>query len=268
IADVYNPLLEQRADGQCLTQFMGWVNDQVWWLPSTDTLERMMVVAGFESVEERSRFILNARRADAIHKVTLAGAVPGARGQGVAVNPGRTAVAEAGPGAASLPQLKREIQVGLKSSTIVFRLPEATADRITRSALYRRMVRPSARWLRGRLHRQAARSRPAGQGPPPRLPAVPPAPAVITPDLRATIERVIAIDWQQVIDLGQGIATPGRVDERRQPVFGGLPASLDGQRCLELGGGDGFWAFEMARRGAKEVVALDWRPTCGNRGFR
>src|SRR5207244_460957 len=186
IADVYNPLLEQRADGQCLTQFMGWVNDQVWWLPSTDTLERMMVVAGFESVEERSRFILNARRADAIHKVTLAGTVPGARGQGAAVNPGRTTVDEAGPGPASLSRLKREVQVSLKSSTIVFRLPEATADRITRSAVYRRMVRPSARWLRGRLHRQAARSRPAGQGPPPRLPAVPPAPAVITSDLRAT----------------------------------------------------------------------------------
>lgn len=37
----------------------------------------------------------------------------------------------------------------------------------------------------------------------------------------------------------------------------GLPARLDGLRCLDVGTWDGYWAFEMERRGAAEVVALD-----------
>lgn len=35
------------------------------------------------------------------------------------------------------------------------------------------------------------------------------------------------------------------------------PASLAGLRCLDVGTMDGFWAFEMERRGAAEVVAID-----------
>jgi tRNA (mo5U34)-methyltransferase len=35
------------------------------------------------------------------------------------------------------------------------------------------------------------------------------------------------------------------------------PPSLAGLRCLDVGTMDGFWAFEMARRGAAEVVATD-----------
>ena len=36
-----------------------------------------------------------------------------------------------------------------------------------------------------------------------------------------------------------------------------LPASLEGKRCLDVGTSSGFWAFEMERRGAAEVVAVD-----------
>lgn len=36
-----------------------------------------------------------------------------------------------------------------------------------------------------------------------------------------------------------------------------FPASLAGKRCLDVGTFDGFWAFEMERRGAEEVVAID-----------
>jgi tRNA (mo5U34)-methyltransferase len=36
-----------------------------------------------------------------------------------------------------------------------------------------------------------------------------------------------------------------------------MPASLAGKRCLDIGTWDGFWAFEMERRGAAEVVAID-----------
>jgi tRNA (mo5U34)-methyltransferase len=35
------------------------------------------------------------------------------------------------------------------------------------------------------------------------------------------------------------------------------PASLAGLRCLDIGTMDGFWAFELERRGADEVVATD-----------
>jgi tRNA (mo5U34)-methyltransferase len=36
-----------------------------------------------------------------------------------------------------------------------------------------------------------------------------------------------------------------------------LPADLSGMRCLDVATMDGFWAFEMERRGAAEVVAVD-----------
>jgi tRNA (mo5U34)-methyltransferase len=63
--------------------------------------------------------------------------------------------------------------------------------------------------------------------------------------------------WYQSIELPGGIVTPGDYDlpdtARRIP----FPASLTGQRCLDVGTRDGFWAFEMERRGAAEVVAID-----------
>src|SRR5207249_4261971 len=111
-------------------------------------------VAGFEPVEERSRFILNARSQDSIHKVTLRGLVPGATPTGLALQPGQ-AIDDADARPASPPQLKREIGVGFLGTTIVLRLPERTADRIARSAPYRRVVRPSARWMLRRLRRPA-----------------------------------------------------------------------------------------------------------------
>src|SRR5580658_5745239 len=36
-----------------------------------------------------------------------------------------------------------------------------------------------------------------------------------------------------------------------------LPTDLSGLRCLDVGTMDGFWAFEMERRGAAEVMAVD-----------
>jgi tRNA (mo5U34)-methyltransferase len=36
-----------------------------------------------------------------------------------------------------------------------------------------------------------------------------------------------------------------------------MPETLAGKRCLDVGTHDGFWAFEMERRGAAEVVAID-----------
>jgi tRNA (mo5U34)-methyltransferase len=73
-------------------------------------------------------------------------------------------------------------------------------------------------------------------------------------DLRA---RVQALRWYHTIDLGNGVVTPGLYDTPGECARVPLPASLDGRRCLDIGTADGFWAFEMERRGAAEVVALD-----------
>ena len=52
------------------------------------------------------------------------------------------------------------------------------------------------------------------------------------------------------------MVTPGWHDTR--PIVHEVPfPSLIGKRCLDVGTFDGFWALEMERRGADEVVAID-----------
>ena len=61
--------------------------------------------------------------------------------------------------------------------------------------------------------------------------------------------------WYHSIELAPGVVTPGYVDLRElAPKL--LPGDLSGRRALDVGTFDGFWAFEMERRGA-EVVAID-----------
>jgi tRNA (mo5U34)-methyltransferase len=68
--------------------------------------------------------------------------------------------------------------------------------------------------------------------------------------------RVDSIAWYHTFDLPGGIVTPGIYDHRRAAAKVPFP-SLAGKRCLDAASSDGFWAFEMARRGAAEVVSLD-----------
>jgi tRNA (mo5U34)-methyltransferase len=70
-------------------------------------------------------------------------------------------------------------------------------------------------------------------------------------------ERVGAREhWYHTLELAPGVVTPGWFDLRG--VAGQvLPARLDGLRCLDVGTFDGFWAFELEKRGASEVVAVD-----------
>jgi len=63
--------------------------------------------------------------------------------------------------------------------------------------------------------------------------------------------------WYHTIDLPGGATTPGWYDTRAAVGHVGWPAGLRGGRVLDVGTFDGFWAFEMERRGAAEVVALD-----------
>src|SRR5215204_594601 len=70
-------------------------------------------------------------------------------------------------------------------------------------------------------------------------------------------EQVAALDWYHTLELAPGIVTPGWFDARGVVPQLPMPASLAGRRCLDVGTYDGFWAFEMERRGAEEVVAID-----------
>ncbi|HEV2813680.1 MAG TPA: class I SAM-dependent methyltransferase [Solirubrobacteraceae bacterium] len=63
--------------------------------------------------------------------------------------------------------------------------------------------------------------------------------------------------WYHSIELPDGTVTPGAFDLRPSTGIVPLPERLDGKRCLDVGTWDGFWAFEMERRGAAEVVAID-----------
>lgn len=62
--------------------------------------------------------------------------------------------------------------------------------------------------------------------------------------------------WYHTLELGPGIVTPGWFDLR--PVLPRLPwPEVEGKRCLDVGPYDGALAFELERRGAREVVAVD-----------
>jgi len=70
-------------------------------------------------------------------------------------------------------------------------------------------------------------------------------------------DDVQQLSWYHTIELPGGVVTPGLYDTPGELEHVPLPRSLAGKRCLDIGTADGFWAFEMERRGASEVVAID-----------
>jgi tRNA (mo5U34)-methyltransferase len=71
--------------------------------------------------------------------------------------------------------------------------------------------------------------------------------------LRVASEQVT---WFHTMDLGHGIRTRGIYDPTRTLPRLRLPDRLDGKRVLDIGAWDGFYSFELERRGA-EVLATD-----------
>lgn len=68
--------------------------------------------------------------------------------------------------------------------------------------------------------------------------------------------------WWHEIELAPGIVTPGDDSNRMKlPILDrlGLPGDLRGSRTLDIGCSDGYFTFEMERRGAS-VVAMDFVP--------
>jgi tRNA (mo5U34)-methyltransferase len=76
---------------------------------------------------------------------------------------------------------------------------------------------------------------------------------------KAEIDRRIAtVDhWYHRIEVAPGVVTPGSHDSPAALALTPLPEDMGGMRVLDIGARDGFFSFEMERRGA-EVIALDY----------
>ncbi len=65
----------------------------------------------------------------------------------------------------------------------------------------------------------------------------------------AVRRRLGTIDWYHTQELAPGLVTPGMFDLRPYVDRYGIPADLSGKRVLDVGTFEGFWAFELERRG-------------------
>jgi tRNA (mo5U34)-methyltransferase len=86
----------------------------------------------------------------------------------------------------------------------------------------------------------------------------------LSPEEVAALARIARQRWWHTLDLGALGVTPGSWDIRHLPAQMPWPASLEGKRCLDVGTRDGFWAFEMERRGASEVLGIDIEEQAGD----
>jgi len=80
-------------------------------------------------------------------------------------------------------------------------------------------------------------------------------------------ERLGEIRWYHTQELAPGLVTPGMFDLRPFVDRYGIPQDLAGKRVLDVGTFEGFWAFELERRGAQvtaidvdRIQDLDWPP--------
>ena len=75
------------------------------------------------------------------------------------------------------------------------------------------------------------------------------------------IDRLVSLvpHWYHRIEVAPGVVTPGTHDSPAALSLLPLPESMSGMRVLDIGARDGFFSFEMERRGA-EVTALDYVP--------
>jgi tRNA (mo5U34)-methyltransferase len=80
-------------------------------------------------------------------------------------------------------------------------------------------------------------------------------------DLERTRARIAGhLNWYHRIELAPGLVTPGVHDSvagLRQLDALGLPSDCGGLRVLDIGCRDGFYAFELERRGAN-VLGIDY----------
>ena len=84
-------------------------------------------------------------------------------------------------------------------------------------------------------------------------------PSYTEEEMRAKIDAFP--HWYHKIEVAPGIATPG-VNETKLSLRIldelGLPKDMSGLRVLDIGCRDGFYCFEAERRGATEVIGIDF----------
>ncbi len=68
--------------------------------------------------------------------------------------------------------------------------------------------------------------------------------------------QVAELRWYHTLDLRNGIITPGIYDHRPFLGYYGIPEDLTGKTVLDIGAANGFFSFELERRGA-HVTAAD-----------
>jgi tRNA (mo5U34)-methyltransferase len=126
-------------------------------------------------------------------------------------------------------------------------LPDHQLQRLRKTAAFRYLLQPTARWIRGirRAPQPSSNGKQAAQ-----------APARLSVEGAALQQRIAGIEWYHTIELPHGVVSAGFVDHRQQLARYELPADMHGMRALDVATYDGFWAFEMERRGAA-VTAID-----------
>lgn len=131
--------------------------------------------------------------------------------------------------------------------TLPFRLSASTT-----SGLRARVVATGGAALRARMRVELL---PGADGLPPASTGT----ALERPGLRLprSPDDPLLEGWYHTIELGDGLVTKGHFDHRTVRDRYGLPASLRGKSALDVGTADGFFAFELERRGADPVVTLD-----------
>jgi tRNA (mo5U34)-methyltransferase len=77
----------------------------------------------------------------------------------------------------------------------------------------------------------------------------------MTADIQSAIASVP--HWYHRIELAPGVVTPGVNDSPKVLSLLGLPEDCRGARALDIGTRDGFFAFELERRGA-DVLGVDY----------
>lgn len=75
-------------------------------------------------------------------------------------------------------------------------------------------------------------------------------------DAAAVQAQLDELLWYHTVDVVPGAVTKGWWDLRHALPLLPLP-DVTGRRCLDVGTWDGFYAYELERRGAAEVVAVD-----------
>jgi tRNA (mo5U34)-methyltransferase len=74
-------------------------------------------------------------------------------------------------------------------------------------------------------------------------------------------ERIDSVPhWYHRFEFSPGVTTPGVNDSAIALALLELPEDLSGLRVLDIGARDGFFSFECERRGAAEVIPIDYMP--------